>query len=79
MWAAGVSASPLARALGDACGAEVDRAGRVAVESDLTLPGCPEVLAIGDMARVRDAHTGEPHVLPGLAPVAMQQAVTPAA
>ena len=73
VWAAGVSASPLARALGDACGAEVDRAGRVAVESDLTLPGHPEVLAIGDMVRVRDAHTGEPHVLPGLAPVAMQQ------
>jgi NADH dehydrogenase len=73
VWAAGVTASPLARALGEACGGEVDRAGRVAVEPDLTLPGHPEVLAIGDMVRVRDARTGEPHVLPGVAPVAMQQ------
>jgi NADH:ubiquinone reductase (H+-translocating) len=73
VWAAGVSASPLARDLGDACGAEVDRAGRVTVEPDLTLPGYPEVLVIGDMVRVRDARTGEPQTLPGLAPVAMQQ------
>ncbi len=73
VWAAGVTASPLARALGEASGADVDRAGRVAVEPDLTLPGHPEVLAIGDMVRVRDAHSGEPQVLPGLAPVAMQQ------
>ncbi len=73
IWAAGVTASPLARALGEAAGAEVDRAGRVAVEPDLTLPGHPEVLAFGDMVRVRDARTGEPHVLPGVSPVAMQQ------
>jgi len=73
VWAAGVTASPLARALGEASGAEVDRAGRVAVEPDLTLAGHPEVLALGDMVRVRDARTGEPQVLPGLAPVAMQQ------
>jgi NADH:ubiquinone reductase (H+-translocating) len=73
VWAAGVTASPLARALGEACGAEVDRAGRVAVEPDLTLTGHPEVLAIGDMVSVRDARTGEPRVLPGIAPVAMQQ------
>ncbi len=73
VWAAGVTASPLARALGEACGAEVDRAGRVAVEPDLTLPGHPEVLAIGDMVRVRDARTGRPETLPGVAPVAMQQ------
>jgi NADH:quinone reductase (non-electrogenic) len=73
VWAAGVTASPLARRLGEACGAEVDHAGRVAVEPDLTLPGHPDVLAIGDMVRVVDAHTGEPHALPGLAPVAIQQ------
>jgi NADH dehydrogenase len=73
VWAAGVTASPLARALGEASGADVDRAGRVAVEPDLTLPGHPEVLAFGDMVRVRDPHTGEPRVLPGVAPVAMQQ------
>jgi NADH dehydrogenase len=73
VWAAGVEASPLARALGEATGADVDRAGRVMVEPDLTLPGHPEVLAIGDMVRVRDARTGQPQALPGLAPVAMQQ------
>src|SRR5205807_1677368 len=73
VWAAGVTASPLARTLGEASGAEVDRAGRVTVEPDLTLPGHPEVLAIGDMVRVRDAATREARVLPGLAPVAMQQ------
>ncbi len=73
VWAAGVMASPLASALGKASGAEVDQAGRLTVEPDLTLPGHPEVLALGDMVRVRDAETGEPRVLPGLAPVAMQE------
>jgi NADH:ubiquinone reductase (H+-translocating) len=73
VWAAGVNASPLAEALGKASGVEVDRAGRVTVEPDLSLPGHPEVLAFGDMVRVRDASTGEPKTLPGLAPVAMQE------
>lgn len=73
IWAAGVTASPLARMLGEASGGEVDRSGRLTVEPDLALPGHPEVLAIGDMVRVRDARTGEPEVLPGVAPVAMQQ------
>src|ERR671933_2518215 len=72
IWAAGVTASGLARRLAELTGAELDRAGRIAVEPDLTLPGHPEVLALGDMVRVRDAR-GEPHVLPGVAPVAMQQ------
>jgi NADH:ubiquinone reductase (H+-translocating) len=73
IWAAGVQASPLARMLGEGAGAEIDRAGRVVVEPDLTLPGHPEVFVFGDMARVRDRHTGEPQALPGIAPVAMQQ------
>jgi NADH dehydrogenase len=73
IWAAGVTASPLARVLGDASGAELDRAGRVAVEPDLTLPEHPEVLGIGDMVRVRDARTGTVQTLPGLSPVAMQE------
>ncbi|HWC38333.1 MAG TPA: NAD(P)/FAD-dependent oxidoreductase [Acidimicrobiales bacterium] len=73
VWAAGVTASPLAQILGQATGAEVDRSGRVTVEPDLTLPGRPEVLALGDMVRVRDAGSGEARVLPGVAPVAMQQ------
>jgi NADH:ubiquinone reductase (H+-translocating) len=72
VWAAGVTASSLAARLADLTGAERDRAGRVTVESDLTLPGHPEVFAIGDMVRVRDVN-GEPVVLPGVAPVAMQQ------
>jgi NADH:ubiquinone reductase (H+-translocating) len=73
VWAAGVTASPLARMLGEGCGGEVDRAGRLTVEPDLSLPGHPEVLAFGDMVRIRDAETGEPRTLPGVAPVAMQQ------
>jgi NADH:ubiquinone reductase (H+-translocating) len=73
VWAAGVAASPLAGRLAEACGAEVDRAGRVTVEPDLSLPGHPEILAVGDMVRVRNPHTGQVDTLPGLAPVAMQQ------
>ena len=73
VWAAGVRASPLAQMLAHAAGAEVDRAGRLTVEPDLSLPGHPEVLALGDMVRIRDARTGEPVTLPGLAPVAMQE------
>jgi len=73
IWAAGVTASPLARMLGEASGAEVDRTGRVAVEPDLSLPDHPEVMAVGDMVRVRNPRDRQTHVLPGLAPVAMQQ------
>ncbi len=65
IWAAGVAASPLAKMLGDASGAEVDRAGRVSVLPDCTLPGHPEVFAIGDMMSLDH--------LPGVAEVAMQQ------
>jgi NADH dehydrogenase len=72
VWAAGVTASRLAALLAEAAGAEVDKAGRVAVGSDLTLAGRPEVLALGDMVSVRDAD-GRPLGLPGLAPVAIQQ------
>jgi NADH dehydrogenase len=72
VWAAGVTASGLAGRLAELTGAERDHAGRVTVESDLTLPGHPEVFAIGDMVRVRDPG-GEAVVLPGVAPVAMQQ------
>src|ERR671911_1884728 len=72
VWAAGVTASGLAARLAELTGAERDGAGRVTVEADLTLPGHPEVFAIGDMVRVRNVD-GEPVVLPGVAPVAMQQ------
>jgi len=67
VWAAGVTASPLAARLAEAAGAETDRAGRIVVEPDLTLTGRPEVFAIGDMVVVRG------QTLHGVAPVAMQQ------
>jgi NADH dehydrogenase len=73
IWAAGVRASAMAGQLGELAGAEVDRAGRVTVEPDLSLPGHPEVFAIGDMVRVRDAKSGEPVTYPGVSPVAIQQ------
>ena len=72
VWAAGVTASGLAGRLADLSEAERDGAGRVTVEADLTLPGHPEVFAIGDMIRIRDRN-GEHVALPGVAPVAMQQ------
>ena len=67
VWAAGVTASSLAARLAELTGAELDRAGRVTVEADLTLPGHREVFAVGDMVRLSDT------VFPGVAPVAMQQ------
>jgi len=72
IWAAGVTASGLAAQLAEQTRAELDRAGRMAVEPDLSLPGHPEVLALGDMVRVRGSD-GTPQLLPGVAPVAMQQ------
>jgi NADH:ubiquinone reductase (H+-translocating) len=72
IWAAGVTASALAARLGELTGADCDRAGRVAVERDLTLAGHPEVFALGDMVRVRGAD-GRTNALPGTAPVAMQE------
>ncbi len=66
LWAAGVAASPAAKWLG----AEADRAGRVKVTADLTLPGHPEIFVLGDTAAAVDA-AGKP--LPGIAPVAKQQ------
>jgi NADH:ubiquinone reductase (H+-translocating) len=72
IWAAGVVASELAGMLAHRAGHEVDRAGRVEVLGDLTLPDHPEVLALGDMIRIRQAD-GSELVLPGVAPVAMQE------
>ncbi len=72
IWAAGVTASKLGARLGELSGAELDRAGRVTVQADLTLPGHPEVFALGDMVRVRGAD-GSVVTYPGVAPTAMQQ------
>ena len=72
IWAAGVTASALGANLAEQTGADLDRAGRILVEPDLTLPGHPEVLTIGDMVRVREAD-GSARIFHGVAPVAMQQ------
>lgn len=66
LWAAGVAASPLARSLG----VPLDRAGRVKVEPDLTIPGHPEVYVVGDLASLEQ----DGKLIPGVAPAAMQEA-----
>jgi NADH dehydrogenase len=66
LWAAGVQASELGRQLG----VPVDRAGRVPVNRDLSIPQHPEVFVIGDLAAFKDEHG---NMLPGVAPVAMQE------
>lgn len=72
LWAAGVSASPLGASLG----VPLDRAGRVIVQDDLTVPGHPEISVVGDLAAFR---TAEGEWLPGVAQVAIQQAAHAAA
>jgi NADH dehydrogenase len=66
LWAAGVAASPLGKKLDT----PLDRAGRVLVNSDLSIPGHPEIFVIGDLAALKD-ETGQ--VVPGVAPAAIQQ------
>jgi NADH:ubiquinone reductase (H+-translocating) len=66
LWAAGVKASPL----GTILGAPTDRAGRVKVSQDLSLPEHPEVFVVGDLADIKDK-AGKP--VPGVAPAAIQQ------
>lgn len=66
VWAAGVAGAPLGAELG----VPLDRTGRVIVEPDLSVPGCPELFVIGDLAAAGDGAGG---YLPGLAPVAQQQ------
>jgi NADH dehydrogenase len=65
IWAAGVQASPLARILAEATGAGTDRAGRIAVQPDCSLPGHPEIFAVGDMISLDG--------LPGVAQPAIQE------
>jgi NADH dehydrogenase len=72
LWAAGVSASPLGRSLD----APLDRAGRVLVQDDLTVPGHPEISVVGDLAAIKGA---DGNWLPGVAQVAIQQAAHAAA
>ena len=70
LWAAGVLASPLGLALGKRLGAKTDRAGRVIVDPDMTIPGHPEIFVIGDLSSFTH-QTGKP--LPGVAQPAIQQ------
>lgn len=65
VWAAGVAASPLAKLLAEKTGATVDRAGRIEVAPDCSVPGHPEIYAVGDMASLNR--------YPGVAQVAMQE------
>jgi NADH dehydrogenase len=71
MWAAGVRASGLSQVLHERTGVELDRAGRVRVAPDLSIPNYPALFVVGDMVHLEQE--GRP--LPGLAPVAMQQGV----
>lgn len=70
LWAAGVRASFMGKVLAERTGAELDRAGRVIVESDLSIKDYPDVFVIGDLANF--PHQGE-RPLPGVAPVAMKE------
>lgn len=70
LWAAGICGAPLGKALAQATGATLDRAGRVVVQRDLTLPGYSDIFVIGDLASF--AQPGG-QALPGVAQVAMQQ------
>ena len=70
LWAAGVQASSFGRKVADALGVQVDRAGRLPVGADLTLPGHPEVMVLGDLA-IAMRQSGKP--VPGVAPAAIQE------
>jgi NADH dehydrogenase len=73
IWAAGVAASPLGRQLAEEADAQTDRAGRVIVQPDLSLPGHPEISVIGDLAAANSYVEGkEPKPVPGVSPGAKQ-------
>ncbi len=72
IWAAGVAASPLGRGLAASTGATLDRAGRVVVQPDLSLPGHPEIFVIGDLAAALSRSRAEPQPVPGVSPAAKQ-------
>lgn len=69
LWAAGVLGSPLGRIVAEATGAQIDKAGRVVVQPDLTVPGHPDIFVVGDLANFSH-QTGKP--LPGVAQPAIQ-------
>ncbi|MBL0730767.1 NAD(P)/FAD-dependent oxidoreductase [Piscinibacter sp. HJYY11] len=72
VWAAGVAGSPLGRSLAATANAELDRAGRVVVQPDLSLLDHPNVYVIGDLAAARSYGDGDPTPVPGVSPAAKQ-------
>jgi len=79
IWAAGVAASPLGRALTAGGAVPLDRSGRIVVEPDLSVPGHPDVYVIGDLAAAQSHGDGEPKPVPGVSPAAKQMGRTAAA
>jgi NADH dehydrogenase len=79
VWAAGVAASPLGRMLSEATGCPLDRAGRVVVSADLSVPGHPSISVIGDLAAAHSHAPGrQPQPVPGVSPAAKQMGRTAA-
>ena len=72
IWAAGVAGSPLGKVIAQGTGATLDRAGRVVVGPDLSVPGHPEITVIGDLASAKSHGKGEPTPVPGVSPGAKQ-------
>jgi NADH:ubiquinone reductase (H+-translocating) len=72
VWAAGVAASPLGKQLAASTGCGLDRAGRVVVAADLTVPGFANISVIGDMAAAMSHHKGLQTAVPGVSPAAKQ-------
>jgi len=79
IWAAGVAASPLGRAIAQGTGATLDRAGRIVVEPDLSVVGHPEISVVGDLASASSHGPGEPTPVPGVSPAAKQMGRSAAA
>ncbi len=72
IWAAGVAGVALGRTIAEATGATLDRAGRIVVAPDLSLPGHAEITVVGDLAAARSHGRGEPTPVPGVSPAAKQ-------
>jgi NADH dehydrogenase len=79
IWAAGVAGCALGGSLAASAGATLDRAGRVLVEPDLSLPGHPEIFVIGDLAAAKSYGRGDPKPVPGVSPGAKQMGRSAAA
>jgi NADH:ubiquinone reductase (H+-translocating) len=79
IWAAGVAASPLGKLLHQSTGCQLDRAGRVVVQPDLSIEGAPNISVIGDMAAAQSVHQGVAKAVPGVSPAAKQMGKAAAA